>query len=67
MNSGVDAEHKHKYLFFKELALFRGQSVRFRDERDDIDFVMESLHELDVQRLQPGGGNRNSTVRATST
>lgn len=41
-----------KYLFLEELALLRGQSVGFCNERDDVDFVVKPLHELDVQRLQ---------------
>lgn len=45
----------HKYLFFKKLALLWGQSICFCDKRYDIDFVVESLHELDVQWLQTEG------------
>lgn len=41
-----------KYLFLKKLALLRGQSVGFCNKRDDVDFVMKPLHELDVQWLQ---------------
>lgn len=39
-------------LFLEQLALLGGQGVGFGDKRDDVDFVVESLHELDVQRLQ---------------
>lgn len=45
----------HKYLLLKQLALLRGQSVGLRNQGDDVDFVVEPLHELDVQRLQPAG------------
>lgn len=42
----------HQYLFLKQLAFFWGQSVSFGNEGNDVDFVMKSLHELDVQGLQ---------------
>jgi len=51
----VTHTHTNKYLFLKELALLWGQSIGFCNERDDVDFVMESLHELNVQRFQTEG------------
>lgn len=45
----------HTHLFFKKLALLWGQSVSFCNKWNDVDFVMKSLHELDVQRLQAEG------------
>lgn len=42
----------HQYLLFKQLAFLWGQRVGFGNERNDVDFVMKSLHELDVQGLQ---------------
>lgn len=54
----VCSRNADKYLFLKELALLRGQSVGFRNKGDDVDFVMKPLHELDVQRLQTEKWNR---------
>lgn len=39
-------------LFLELLAFLRGESVCFSDQRDDIDFLMQPLHELNVQGLQ---------------
>lgn len=39
-------------LLLELLAFLRGESVCFGDHRDDIDFLMQPFHELDVQRLQ---------------
>jgi len=53
----------HTHLLFEELALLGRQRVRLGDEGDDVDFVVEPLHELDVQRLQTGGGGGGGTKR----
>ena len=47
--------NKHTHLLFEQLALLGRQRVGLGDERDDVDLVMESLHELNVQWLQTGG------------
>lgn len=39
-------------LLLELLAFLRGESVCFGDHRDDIDFLMQPFHELDVQGLQ---------------
>lgn len=39
-------------LFLELLAFLWGESVGFGDEWDDIDFLMQPFHELDVQGLQ---------------
>lgn len=45
-------------LFLELQALLRGEGVCFGDQRDDIDFLMQPLHELDVQGLQPAWRQR---------
>ena len=42
------------YLFLELLALFGRERVCFCDQRDDVDLLVQPLHELDVQGLQPG-------------
>lgn len=42
-------------LLLELLAFLRGEGVCFGDQRDDIDFFMQPLHELDVQGLQAVG------------
>ena len=49
---------------FKSLALGFGQCVRFGNDRHDVDFVVHSLHELNVQGFQPG---KTYTVNATAS
>lgn len=39
-------------LLLELLAFLRGESVCFGDQGDDIDFLMQPFHELDVQGLQ---------------
>lgn len=39
-------------LFLELLAFLWGQSVCFGDQWDDIDFLMQPFHELNVQGLQ---------------
>lgn len=56
------SQRADKYLFLKELALLWGQGVGFRNERDDVDFVMKPLHELDVQRLQTEKQKRSDFI-----
>ncbi len=39
-------------LFLELLAFLWGEGVCFGDQRDDIDFLMQPFHELNVQGLQ---------------
>jgi len=39
-------------LFLKVRTLIRGHCVSLGQDWDDVDFVMETLHELDIQRLE---------------
>ena len=54
------------YLFLELLALFGRERVCFCDQRDDLDLLVQPLHELDVQRLQPATGNKTFTFRSFS-
>ena len=54
------------YLFLELLALFGRERVGFGDQRDDVDLLVQPLHELDVQGLQPAAGNKTFTFRAFS-
>lgn len=47
-------------LFLELLALLRGERVGLGDQRDDVDFLMQPLHELHVQGLQPGGRQKDA-------
>lgn len=40
------------YPALQSLSLFQSQCVGFGDDRDDVHFVVDGLHELNVQRLQ---------------
>jgi len=51
------------YLFLKKSALFRGEGIGLGDKRDEIDFVVESLHELDIEVFQAVAG-RGDHVQA---
>lgn len=42
-------------LFLELLAFLWGQGVCFGDQGDDVDFLMQPFHELNVQGLQPAG------------
>lgn len=44
--------HTNTHLFLEKLALFWRESIGLGDEGNDIDFVMQTLHELDIKRLQ---------------
>lgn len=39
-------------LLLELLAFLWGEGVCFGDQRDDIDFLVQPFHELDVQGLQ---------------
>ena len=39
--------------------LLGGHRVRLGDHRDDVDLVVQALHELHVERLQPVAGWRD--------
>lgn len=45
-------------LFLKLLAFLWGEGVCFGNQRDDIDFLMQPFHKLDVQGLQSAGGHK---------
>lgn len=42
-------------LFLELLAFLWGQGVCFGDQGDDVDFLMQPFHELNVQGLQSAG------------
>ena len=44
-------------------AFIRSQSVGFGDQRNDVHFVVEALHEFDVERLQPDEGGKRQYMR----
>ena len=50
-------------LFLELLAFLWGEGVCFGDQRDDIDFLMQPFHELDVQGLQSAWRYRNVVTR----
>ena len=49
---------------FKSLQLFLGQRVGFGDDRHDVDFVMQRLHEGHVQRLESVARGRDEVEAA---
>jgi len=42
-------------LFLELLAFLGGHGVRFGDQRDDVDLLVQPLHEFNVEGLQPAG------------
>lgn len=47
-------------LFLELLAFLRGQGVCFGDQGDDVDFLMQPFHELNVQGLQSAGRKKET-------
>lgn len=45
-------------------ALIRRHGIRFSNNRYDVNFVMETLHELHIERLQSVTGRRNKIETA---
>lgn len=51
-------QHTRTHLFLEELAFLWRECVGLGNERDDVDLVMQPLHELNVQGLQPAHRRR---------
>lgn len=51
MTRNVDDQATYSTLEHDDLVI--GQSVRFCNDRDKVDFGVQTLHELDINRLQP--------------
>lgn len=49
------------HRLFKAVPLLQGERVGLGDDRDDVDHLTESPHELHIQRPQAGGGKDNRT------
>lgn len=43
------------YRLFKEVPLLQGERVSLGNDRDDVDHLAETPHELHIQRPQTGG------------
>lgn len=57
----------YTYLFFEMGTLVGRHGVGLGDDRDDVDFLVQSLHELNVERLEAVAGRRDKVQAAVNS